>query len=301
MHRCVFLLTCTIVLVTGFNGAAWAALNSVSVTSTTPGDPSGFVVNDIFITFDGVLTNAGMLTSGLSVGDIYQDPGGGTTAPLSSSSTALLNDSFVHFGAPTSDDPNALPPVITNGASDLGGSTSVTFDTQLINIAYYMSPGTTVTTQTDYFIGRLTLANTANGLLDLLVPINAENQFYRFEITNGTVGNGREIIDPLEASLGDFNLDGDVSTLDVAGFVEALTAVAPTANQIALGDFNTDGDVSTLDVSGFVTALTAVSSLTTEDVALFKSAGITVIPEPASAALVGLSSLALVSYRRRQA
>jgi hypothetical protein len=91
---------------------------------------------------------------------------------------------------------------------------------------------------------------------------------------------------PTAVLLGDVNLDGNVNALDISGFISRLTSGIYQAE----ADINEDAAVNALDISGFVSCLTGGACGA-------GSAGGSVVPEPASLALL-LCTGALALRRR---
>ena len=97
-------MLCTLAVTAGTTLAATAQVTNFDVVSSSTGTPAGYVANQLFVSFDGQLTDAQILTSGLSAGDVYQDAVGSNTAPASAFIPvfpSLGNDTFVQFGATT--------------------------------------------------------------------------------------------------------------------------------------------------------------------------------------------------------
>lgn len=289
MHRTRLFLICFSALLLAGVGQADAQITDIQVTSSASVDPTGFVVNDLSFSFNGQFTSVGLLTSGLSAGDIYQDGAGGDTAPTSaavSGDPSLATDTFVQFGADTSD--TSITPSFAGGAVELGGAATATFNNQLLDVTYFTTPGIPVTDESNYFVGRLTFANTANGTLDISTFLD-DFFFYNFQIYNGY------IFDPSAFLIGDMNGDGDVNNLDINPFALALTNVSAYNSQFpgidpdVVGDVNGDDVLNNLDINPFADLLTGGSSSITTVAGLQAL----VVPEPTSLALFAAVGLLL--------
>ena len=186
-------------LFAGLTGSASAAVTDVRFESFTTDTLSGYVVNDLFISFTGQLTDNQMLTSGLEAGDINQNTQfGADTAP----NGAVVNlfpdlafDTFVNYGAAFSDSAGSITPSFAGGAVDLGGNPGITFNSDKLDAAWFISGGTSILDQSDYFIARITLKDDANGALSFAANAGGLSTF-DFQIVNGSV-----IPEPTSAAL----------------------------------------------------------------------------------------------------
>jgi len=103
------------------------------------------------------------------------------------------------------------------------------------------------------------------------------------------------------AVLGDANNDGSLTNGDIVGFADALTGTdQPGIDDDWVLDMNFDGSLTNGDIAGFVAALTGGSPLTAEQVAVFESTGLEVVPEPSALAMLGVLG-GLATLRRRRA
>jgi hypothetical protein len=287
--------------------SVWAQVTDVQVTSTPFNTAQGYVTNELRLTFDNQLTSVQLLTGQLSAGDIYQDGEGSDTAPSASTVSSfptVANDTFVQFGAKTSDDPNAVMVNFAGGAVDIGGSVGRTFDTGLLDVLYFTEPSVFVQNETDYFVGQFTFSDTANGTLDLAFSgsfvTTTDDQYSTFSIVNG------EIVLPEDLFFlrGDLNLDGVISGLDIQPFVAALSDPEQfrqdnglTENGfLAIADIKQDGALTGLDIQPFVNLLSGGGATLTAE----QSLALQAIPEPGTFGLVAVGLLGL-SRRRRAA
>lgn len=137
---------------------------------------SGYRTWDIYTSFTGQLTGIQMLTD-LTSGSIYQHVNGGTTAPPSGFFgfvPPLEYDSFVTLGGLTAETDDASPG-IAGGAVNLGGASSATFSTSMIDITHFPPGGTVISNRTDYVVARITFSDDARGTLKVGVW-DADNQ-----------------------------------------------------------------------------------------------------------------------------
>jgi hypothetical protein len=196
MNVRIGLLGSVAVLVTA--GLVSADVTGVTIESaiTSPlAGSAGYVVNDFYISFVGQLTSAQMFSSGLLPGDIYQDAYGGDTAPNGAFFglvPSLAYDSFVHFGGKSTTDSNSVNTGIIGGAIEIGGApTPHTFTNGSIDIAWNVGGGTNVSNRNDFFTARITLLDTASGVIKFAPRAGAgAGQLYltEFVVVNGVVG-----------------------------------------------------------------------------------------------------------------
>ena len=175
MNKNMFATIAAAVLVC--SGIASAGLLSVDVVSSPSVEVPGNVVNQIYVSFEDQLTGVQILTDGLEPGDIYQDGNGDDTAPSSAFVgfvPSLAEDTFVHFGADRSDGTGAVSPSVAGGAVDLGGAAAATFTDGLLDVAYFPPGGNEIVDQIGYFVGQITLSNTANSSVEILVGTTSE-------------------------------------------------------------------------------------------------------------------------------
>ena len=137
---------------------------SISQTPFTPGGGVAHTVNDINITFSGMLTTQELVIS-LTSGSIYQNAFGGTVPPTAAIVGLVPDAAFDSFVAldtlvgPTA----ALTPGIAGGATDLGGGSAAVFGTTSVDISWFPPGGTTIASGTDFTAARITLSNDASG------------------------------------------------------------------------------------------------------------------------------------------
>ncbi|MEM9346652.1 MAG: PEP-CTERM sorting domain-containing protein [Planctomycetota bacterium] len=115
-------------------------------------------------------------------------------------------------------------------------------------------------------------------------------------VDTATLANG--FVNEEVVLLGDMNIDGTVDSLDIPAFVQALTDEQGYANTYGFnpnefGDFTGDGELSNLDIFGFVDLLSSIGTPDSEIEAIF-----TTVPEPSSLTLIGLAGFVLLSRRR---
>lgn len=184
-------LISTFVLVGGVAMSSQAQVTEFSFTNDDTA-LAGFVVNQAFVSFDGQLTDAQVLTSGLEAGDIYQETtfSGSDTAPSSALADAfatVASDTFVHFGADRSNGTGAITPSFAGGSVDIGGEAGLTFGTSLLDAAYFIPGGSSAVDESSYFIGQFTFASTANGSITLFANAAGEGSSVTYDIVNGVV------------------------------------------------------------------------------------------------------------------
>ena len=193
--RKILALTLVAVL-TGFAGTASAQVTDLTVSSNTSAHDAGFVVNQLFVTFDGQLFGNQILTDGLQLGDIWQETvfSNSNTAPstaLAGAFPSVAADTYVQFGSTFNDGAGSITPSFAGAAVDIDATPrSSSFNTQTIDIAYFDEPGgLTPLQQANYFVGQITLKNTANGTLTFLGNAGTanNNQIFNLDIVNGVI------------------------------------------------------------------------------------------------------------------
>jgi hypothetical protein len=135
------------------------------VDNSAGGAPlDGYVTNDVYISFAGQYNGAQMLLD-LGAGDIYQDGVGNDFPPnpaFLGVFPSLAFDTFVAMGSAVDDGNN---PNLNGGAVDLGGAPGAIISDSMINAAWGPGGGVVITDQVGFLVARLTLADTANGVL----------------------------------------------------------------------------------------------------------------------------------------
>lgn len=184
--------------------SASAVVTKFSVNSYEPAVVPGYVTNDILISFTSQLTGIQMLAQGLNAGDVYQSEYGNDT-PVDSAFygfiPAIEFDSFVGIGGSSAQ--TTEPILVVGGAVNIGGEAAKTFTTDGIDITWAPAAGVVVANQSDYFVARITLADTANGTLRLL-GADTDGGPYRTETWQIVDGH----IVPEPATLGLLGLGG---------------------------------------------------------------------------------------------
>lgn len=197
------------------NAAGGAALN-------------GFITNDIKVTFTGQYTGSQALIELTGAATpIYQDAVGSAAPPAAAFIgvfPSLAFDSFAAQGSPTAAGPNG-DPSLGGGAVDLGGAAGATFTSALINQAWNPAGGVTITDQTDFLIGRFTLAATANGTAKFLASAGGTPVTTTLQVVNGVIQVGGGGLLP---TVGDLALVQNTLGQIVAGTV-------PVTNVTTLG------------------------------------------------------------------
>lgn len=178
-----------------FSLPALGQVSDFAIISTPSVVPTGFVVNELFVDFTGQLTDVQILTNGLDSGDIFQFAAvPSDTAPASAilgPFPGAASDTFVQFGANTSDAPGSITPGTAGGAVTIGGEPAATFSDALIDFTYFLPGGNFVFDESDYFIGQLTFADDANGSVTFQVSTFVNDAsaptIFAFDIVNGQV------------------------------------------------------------------------------------------------------------------
>jgi hypothetical protein len=169
----------------------------------------GFVTTDFYIDFEGQYNATQMLLDLPS--QIYQDAVGSDFPPnpaLIDFFPSLEFDTFVAQGSSV-DDGNS--PNIYGGAADLGGAPGAIISDSMINAAWGPGGGVVITDQVGFLVARLTLADTANGVLYFFGSAGS-GPFTPLQISffNGHLGSEECIPEPS----GDFDEDSDVDGAD---------------------------------------------------------------------------------------
>jgi len=172
--------------------AASASAQTTNVIVSSAPDvnvPGDFVVNQIFIEFDNILSG-NQARANLTSGTIYQDAVGAEIAPLAfvvGIVPSLGEDSFVTLGSFRSD--SASTTNIFGGAVNLDGASTATFDASTIDIAWSPSGGADITSASPYEIAQFTFSTDTNGTLDILSAAGTDlgGTTFSFNVVNGVV------------------------------------------------------------------------------------------------------------------
>lgn len=173
----------------------------------------GFVTNDILISFEGQYTGAQILVEGLTVGDIFQENSSAVVTPPNPEDIialpSLAFDTFLAQGSPVLDgagQPSLFgEPRPGGGAVDLGANESAEFSTGRINQSFFPDGGEVIEDQQDFLVARITLHNSVNSELRLLISAGGEISHFIGSVINGAL---------IFPGPGDFDTDGDVDGAD---------------------------------------------------------------------------------------
>ena len=194
-------LLCSMVLAAMTATVSPAALTNLRIDQNVDGTIPGYVVNDVSITFAGEWTGVQLLTTPM-IGGINQHAFGGETPPNDALIAAFPNlafDTFMANGGKTMDTDNGV--LVVGASANLpGGTGSKKFNTHRIDVTWAPQTGLHPTDLSDYFIGRFTLAEDANGSFQILVAAEGISTVLEGTITNGVMAIN-EIPEPASLAL----------------------------------------------------------------------------------------------------
>lgn len=243
--------------------AAVDSLSFASVYQPIPDDPQFDLSNsfsiDLLIDFTGELRGQQLFVE-LTAGELLYHPFGIGSPPnelFFDAAPGLPYDTFVGMGGPTLQ--TSSPILQLGGAVNVPGApASYTVDPTVLSVAWAPAPGVAISDQNDYFVGRLTFSDDAQG------------QLFYFGSTFGDGGGflSQSVISGDPVPEGDFNADGRVDNDDLKLPLSNWGADIPGAQYVHNWTSPIDND-----------ELNRLLSTWGEGVG-------TLVPEPAGAALI---------------
>lgn len=177
-HRTAFVAIGLMVV----TSAANAQVKSLKIVSHRPPEDvlPGYIVNDLFIDFDGLYTGSQMIVE-LDIGEIFQDtsPFAGDYSPIPAAISLdprIQWDTFLANGGPTAAD-NASSFIRGEGAAinvdpsrrhPSGSQRPAVFSSEDIDVQWNPAGGADITERMDFMVARLTLTEGTWGILQFI-------------------------------------------------------------------------------------------------------------------------------------
>jgi hypothetical protein len=278
---------------TPFGQIETGAFEAPTARLTISADASGVVAVTVGQSFEGGPTSSSNTETflGAPVYGISGEIAGGRFLPIDPISEAPVADA------------NGGYDIIDGGDLDLDASGSV--DTDITKYEWDLNGDGVFGDEADNTNPTPTVsAATLSGLsIPLNVPIGVA---VRVTDADGTFDTDFSELTIFQVAEGDMNLDGSVTTVDIALFKLALLDPAEYTTFFdgtedegmlgrAHGDMNGDGSVTTIDIALFKEALLAVDPASSGALASLNS-----VPEPSSLLLLSLGLIGLLTSRRRR-